>query len=443
MIASSNGLDLIVLLYGNSSSCRAQRLEGDFEDRSRVGAGRRQSGQARPMDGRHKVTRTALSSSDGRKDDFGVNCTFWQAVAYCRPSFSSKMPRKSATQITQAVSRMLEAGYLKSVPTFYPVLLNNPPTPLPPRSPYPRTLEDVPQSIAKQSLASEQRAQGLLQDEGASSRKKMRSRIPSLNPKPIVYLEDTIRKQFYMDHPWEGFKPRQIVEQEKVEKPKEAPEDVTDLVWWSTNPQPEDVISFTIHLHKHHSMSLSAAYFQALSQYHSLKAEREVSARFAVLEANAWGADFSQGKPNASYEERFGHVPGKDKPYLMRAYNKEEAALDTWDDASQSANPASSDIGVKKGQDGKVRRRAVYLGDFTGGDSYQRGAQAVRVGRVEAFASSRRRDAQTSPQGVPGSTSSSSIGLLGSQAPSEAQAKQRAEMEQFAVRISQRASTSS
>lgn len=150
------------------------------------------------------------------------------------------MPRKSATQVSQAVSRMLEAGYLKSVPAFYPVLLNHPPTPVPPRSPRVRTFDDMPESIVRRERESQKIIDGTAGQRSGQTMKQLKSRIPSLNPKPIVYLEDKVRKQFFMDHPWEGLKPRQIVEKEKLDKPKVAPQEVTELTWWSRNPQPEE-----------------------------------------------------------------------------------------------------------------------------------------------------------------------------------------------------------
>lgn len=52
---------------------------------------------------------------------------------------------------------------------------------------------------------------------------------------------------------------------------------------------------------------------------------------------------------------------------------------------------------VDKTQDGKKRTRAVYMGDFNGGDKYVQGAEAIREGDWEAFAGNpaRRRDAES------------------------------------------------
>lgn len=73
-----------------------------------------------------------------------------------------------------------------------------------------------------------------------NTKKKMRTRTPSLAPQPIVYLHDRVRRQFYLDHPWEGLRPRILAEKEKVEEPARVPAEVTELTWWSTNPQPEE-----------------------------------------------------------------------------------------------------------------------------------------------------------------------------------------------------------
>jgi len=39
------------------------------------------------------------------------------------------------------------------------------------------------------------------------------SRQPKPKVMPIVYLEDRVRQRFFLDHPFEAFRPRTLVEQ--------------------------------------------------------------------------------------------------------------------------------------------------------------------------------------------------------------------------------------
>ncbi len=48
-----------------------------------------------------------------------------------------------------------------------------------------------------------------------SKLKKMRE--TSTRPLPIYYLEDDIRRQFFVDHPFETFRPRTLVEADHIE----------------------------------------------------------------------------------------------------------------------------------------------------------------------------------------------------------------------------------
>lgn len=153
------------------------------------------------------------------------------------------MPRRLATQVPQTISRLLQGQYIKAVPSSYSALVAHPPVPIPPRAPFPRTLDDLPEGYQRKAglAADGSSEQNVARRRDANnSKKKMRTRTPSLKPKPIVYLEDRVRRQFFLDHPWEGLRPRTLVEQETVAQEASAPAEVTELTWWSTNPQPEE-----------------------------------------------------------------------------------------------------------------------------------------------------------------------------------------------------------
>lgn len=142
------------------------------------------------------------------------------------------MPRRLAAQVPQTISRLVQGGYIKHFPPVFVALTETPPLEVPARSPYQRSTEDLPQPSSSHISAANCRR--------ANTLKKVRTRTPSLKPKPIVYLEDKVRQQFYRDHPWEGFRPRILVEHQTIQEAKVAPPEVAELTWWSTNPGPEE-----------------------------------------------------------------------------------------------------------------------------------------------------------------------------------------------------------
>jgi small subunit ribosomal protein S23 len=105
------------------------------------------------------------------------------------------MVRRIASQVHQQVSRLLRANYLRKEPVWYQAVLDNPPITLPPKAPPPRT--DY--------------------DKRATSDKKLNKY--STRPLPIYYIEDDIRRQFFIDHPFEAFRPTTLVEGDRIEDP--------------------------------------------------------------------------------------------------------------------------------------------------------------------------------------------------------------------------------
>lgn len=137
-------------------------------------------------------------------------------------------------------------------------------------------------------------------------------------------------------------------------------------------------------------MSLSAAYLHALSQYHSIKAEREYAARYAVLEAKAWGGSFTRDNNSADYLARYEIPPGSDKPLNMRAFDREEDAMDTWGRAARGASGSADGSAAGKATS-KATRRVVFSGGFSGGEGYQKPANAIHHGNTQAFAATHRK----------------------------------------------------
>jgi small subunit ribosomal protein S23 len=62
---------------------------------------------------------------------------------------------------------------------------------------------------------------------------------------PIVYLEDRVRQRFFLDHPFEAFRPRTLVEQREIarEHPIQG-KDWTRLRQRGRNPNSEEYANF-------------------------------------------------------------------------------------------------------------------------------------------------------------------------------------------------------
>jgi small subunit ribosomal protein S23 len=128
---------------------------------------------------------------------------------------TTKMVRRIASQVHKQAARLMRANYIKNEPVWFQAVLEHPPLPLPPRAPPVR--EDT-----------------LLPSNG-------KGRKPKTEPLPIVYLEDSVRRQFFRDHPFEAFRPLSIVEGREVED--EHPvrgEEWTRLAQRGLNPSPEE-----------------------------------------------------------------------------------------------------------------------------------------------------------------------------------------------------------
>ncbi|KZV74944.1 hypothetical protein PENSPDRAFT_647695 [Peniophora sp. CONT] len=116
-------------------------------------------------------------------------------------------------------------------------------------------------------------------------------------------MEDRVRKQFFTDHPFETFRPRTLVEDERVDEDHPVQGEAwTRLRERGRNPSPEDAIQFAVTLYKHHGVSLSNAYQTAVAQFRALRAEHHLMTAYAAQEAEAQGAIFGPTPVTAGFE---------------------------------------------------------------------------------------------------------------------------------------------
>jgi small subunit ribosomal protein S23 len=134
------------------------------------------------------------------------------------------MSRRIASQVHQQISRLMQNNFIRKEPIWYQAVLDNPPLSLPAKAPPPRTTYDQKAPVSTARL-----------------------RPHSTRPLPIYYLEDDIRRQFFLDHPFETFRPTSLVENERID----APHPITGKDWVrlrqrGRNPLPEECVPTTI-----------------------------------------------------------------------------------------------------------------------------------------------------------------------------------------------------
>ncbi|GAA6024601.1 hypothetical protein JCM11491_006041 [Sporobolomyces phaffii] len=292
--------------------------------------------------------------------------------------------RKSAKAIPSTLNRFLKSrALLKSPPpAFYPLAAHPPPPSLVRSFPTRDPLDLAPDSPTRDvalARASSRAALNLgtrLSPVAAAAAPVTRTtttrRKPPqpFNPKHarperIVFPEDRIRARFYRDHPFEAYRPVDLVELDKVQS-RAGP---TGAAWaelrqTSLNPSPEDCIAFIENLTSSHGVALATAYPLGIAQYRTLRAEFETASRAARLQAEAHGAVF------------FGEIE--------RAVAVEENVLDEWVNAKDVAERFAVQGGGRGGAQG-VAPSATAAGEWTPveGRPAQLGGGATDEGQAE------------------------------------------------------------
>ncbi|EGG05677.1 uncharacterized protein MELLADRAFT_31030, partial [Melampsora larici-populina 98AG31] len=105
-----------------------------------------------------------------------------------------------AALVHNQLSSFLKTGLLQSPPPSYSALLNYPPTPTPLRQSIKRHEFDLPNSLKSTSKSFKHNHQ-------------FKKLIKTCKPLPIIYFEhDLIRKAFFKDHPFEAYRPINLIE---------------------------------------------------------------------------------------------------------------------------------------------------------------------------------------------------------------------------------------
>ena len=114
------------------------------------------------------------------------------------------MVRKLATQVPQAVTRLLQAQTI-SPPVWYQAYLEHPPQPLPPRK-----LAPVDLSLFQRSQSDDKK--------GEVTHRAKRAKTPKLKIPELRFQEDEIRRRFFTDFPFEALRPVSLVEGQTIDE---------------------------------------------------------------------------------------------------------------------------------------------------------------------------------------------------------------------------------
>lgn len=122
---------------------------------------------------------------------------------------TTKMVRKLATQVPQAVTRLLQAQTI-TPPVWYQAYLEHPPQPLPPRR-----LAPVDLSLFNRSSSS---PEGDKKKDGNVTHRAKRAKTPKLKVPELRFQEDEIRRRFFMDFPFEALRPVSLIEGQTIDE---------------------------------------------------------------------------------------------------------------------------------------------------------------------------------------------------------------------------------
>ena len=118
------------------------------------------------------------------------------------------MVRKLATQVPQAVTRLLQAQTI-TPPVWYQAYLEHPPQSLPPRR-----LAPVDLSLFSRSIASDDQTTTI--DKRDITHRAKRAKTPKLKVPELRFQEDEIRRRFFTDFPFEALRPVSLIEGQTV-----------------------------------------------------------------------------------------------------------------------------------------------------------------------------------------------------------------------------------
>ncbi|KAI4095196.1 MAG: hypothetical protein LQ348_004649 [Seirophora lacunosa] len=178
-------------------------------------------------------------------------------------------------RVHQHASQLLAAGRIRITPPWHEVIGTIPPA---------QTL------VRSQPLQHQERPR----------RPNIKKPSKLFQPQRIVYEEDTLRKEFFGDHPWELARPRVVLENDGKDAERKD---------WSLPSQPDRPIDgesvvqrqmFLLHGNPEEGhmpdpdMTPAKAYDQARKEFYEVRLQQDIERRVAKEEALATGAYFGK-----------------------------------------------------------------------------------------------------------------------------------------------------
>lgn len=117
--------------------------------------------------------------------------------------------RAPPTGLAKHVNNLIKGKLLNKTPVWLPVLQAIPPGPSIIRAQQPN-INLTAQTVEEKELLQQQQQNNNTGSSIRHKQKHLRTKPP--RPRPIVYPEDKLRRQFYKDHPFELSRPKVLVE---------------------------------------------------------------------------------------------------------------------------------------------------------------------------------------------------------------------------------------
>lgn len=191
--------------------------------------------------------------------------------------------QRNALNVLERTSHYLKAGLLTEQPAWFKVVGSYPPQ------------KDLTKKVHPQRLKDAQR-KGIPSNSKATSQTRLKAKHLSnrlYKNQKIRFLEDSLRKLFYEQHPWELADPKLLIENENLLK--------AGMLDWSTIRQVykpvdgESVVQRTMYLLQNQDqnkkeLSVVEAYDMARFEYYRVKMELDMERQISLEESEMYGA---------------------------------------------------------------------------------------------------------------------------------------------------------
>ncbi|RCK60547.1 37S ribosomal protein S25, mitochondrial [Candida viswanathii] len=161
----------------------------------------------------------------------------------------------------------------------------------------------------------------------SKSERKSKNRLVHRVPK-LVFMEDSLRKVFYKQHPWELARPKNLVENSGEDNKKCNWKHMLQL---HKQLDGESVVQRTLWLFREANMPLFEAYDKARFEFYKLRMSEEMESHVAREESSMYGAVFGHTVVDTNLKEEQKYIDiwtevGQEKTKIMHANKNRSSA---------------------------------------------------------------------------------------------------------------------